>query len=31
VSDDPALRSEMLSMRMRGREGVGVYDLLRAR
>lgn len=31
VSDDPPLRSELLRMRMRGREGVGVYDLLRAR
>jgi hypothetical protein len=31
VSEDPPLRSELLRMRMRGREGVGVYDLLSAR
>ena len=31
VCDDPPLRSELLRWRMRGREGTGVYDLLRAR
>ena len=31
VSDDPPLRSELVRWRMRGREGLGVYDLLRAR
>lgn len=28
VSDDPPLRSELLRWHMRGREGIGVYDLL---
>jgi hypothetical protein len=31
VSEDPPLRSELLRWHMRGRAGVGVYDLLRAR
>jgi hypothetical protein len=31
LCDDPPLRSELLRWRMRGREGTGVYDLLRAR
>lgn len=31
VSEDPPLRVELLRTRMRGREGVGVYELLRAR
>lgn len=31
VCDDPPLRSELLRWRMRGREGTGVYDLMRAR
>jgi hypothetical protein len=30
VCGDPPLRSELLRWRMRGREGTGVYDLLRA-
>ena len=30
VCDDPPLRSELLRWRMRGREGIGVYDLLNA-
>jgi hypothetical protein len=29
--EDPSLRSEVVRWRMRGREGIGVYDLLRAR
>jgi hypothetical protein len=31
VCEDPRLRSELIRWRMRGREGIGVYDLLRAR
>ena len=31
VCEDPPLRSELLRWHMRGREGVGVYDLLRTR
>jgi hypothetical protein len=31
VSDDPPLRAGLLTIRMGGREGVGVYELLRAR
>lgn len=31
VCGDPPLRSELLRWRMQGREGVGVYELLRAR
>jgi len=30
VCGDPPLRSELLRWRMQGREGIGVYDLLRA-
>ena len=31
VSDDPPLRAGLLTIRMSGREGIGVYELLRAR
>jgi hypothetical protein len=30
-SDDPPLRVELMRMRMRGSEGIGTYELLRAR
>lgn len=31
VSEDPPLRSDLVHWRMRGRQGLGVYELLRAR